>query len=622
MKSAELRSKFLKFFEDREHVVIPSASLIPENDPTVLFTTAGMHPLVPYLMGEAHPAGKRLTDVQKCIRTQDIDDVGDSRHTTFFEMLGIWSLGDYFKESIIPWTFEFFTQVLGFDPQKLYVTVFAGDESAPRDDEAIEVWKAQFKAAGIQADVAPAEDPDSDGGYRIYQYPKAKNWWGPAGVTGPCGPDTEIFYDTGKAHDESFGPHCHPNCDCGRFVEIGNDVFMQFNKQADGTFVPLKQKNVDVGWGLERLVAATEGQRSVFETDLFAPAMVKIEELCSKKYGSVTETTRSMEIIADHIRAAVFIMGDPRGVSPSNVDQGYIVRRFIRRAIRHGCVLGIKESFIVPIAETFIEQMKDAYPELETHRNRVAEELKREEEKFGKTIEKGLKEFEKTFGRSGKVSGEDAFLLYSTYGFPLELTEELARDKGQEVDKAVFESEFRKHQDLSRVGADQKFAGGLADHSVETTRLHTATHMLHQALRTVLGDHVLQRGSNITRERLRFDFSHPEKMTKEQIQQVEEIVNGNIRKNLPVHYEILDLAEAKRRGAIGIFEDKYAQLGGQIKVYFIGDQATGEYFSREVCGGPHVEHTGELGTFKILKEEAVAAGIRRIKAVVNAAKIA
>lgn len=616
MTAQEIRKQFLDFFASKGHKIIPSASLIPENDPTVLFTTAGMHPLVPYLLGEPHPAGARLANLQKCIRTQDIDDVGDRRHTTFFEMMGVWSLGDYFKESIIPWTFEFFTQQLAFDPKKLYVTVFQGDDSAPQDAESIALWKAQFAAAGLEATLAPAENPDVTSGHRIYQYPKKKNWWGPAGQTGPCGPDTEIFFDTERLHDPAFGPACHPNCDCGRFIEIGNDVFMEFNKNTDGAFEPLKQKNVDVGWGYERLVAMKAGKSSIFETELFTPAIAELEKLSGKRYVDGGDMARSMEVVADHIRGAVFILGDRRGVTPSNVDQGYILRRFIRRAIRHGRLLGIQQAFIVPIAEVFISLMAEPYPELETNRERIVTELKREEEKFSRTIEKGLKEFERILAKKSAVSGEDAFILYSTYGFPLELTEELVRDKGLSIDAEIFKTEFKKHQDLSRSGAEQKFAGGLADNSERVVRMHTATHLLHKALRNVLGTHVEQRGSNITQERLRFDFSHPDKMTPEQVKQVEDIVNEQVGKDYPVRFEMMTVDEAKAAGAIGLFEDKYAALGNKIKVYMVGDDAKG-YFSKEICGGPHVENTAKVGKFKILKEEAVAAGIRRIKAVVE-----
>lgn len=595
MTSYELRTKFLEFFKQKGHEIIPSASLIPENDPTVLFTTAGMHPLVPYLLGEPHPSGNRLADAQKCIRTGDIEDVGDNTHLTFFEMLGNWSLGDYFKTEAIMWSWEFLTSPawLNIDPHRLAVTVFAGNDAAPRDEESANIWLS----IGI-------------GKGRIAFLGVEDNWW-PAGgkYPGPQGPDTEIFYWVGGTPaPETFDPMDK------QWVEIWNNVFMQFNKEADGALKPLAKKNVDTGMGLERSLTVLGGFDNVYETDLLQPIMKKIEQVSGLPSSQDASTMRSMRIISDHLRAAVFILGDERGVVPSNVDQGYVLRRLIRRAIRHGRQLGIQGMFVVNVADVVVHTMRDVYPELEVNHPRIVEELKREEEKFGRTIEKGLKEFEKIFSMSGKVSGEDAFVLYSTYGFPLEFTEELARDNGQSVDREAFAAEFKKHQGLSRAGAEQKFAGGLADHSVESTRLHTATHMLHQALRTVLGDHVFQRGSNITKERLRFDFSHPEKMTADQIKRVEGIVNENIRKNLPVHFEILDLEDAKKRGAIGVFEDTYAQLGGKIKVYFIGDQATGAYESKEVCGGPHVERTGELGFFSIIKEEAVASGVRRIKA--------
>lgn len=606
MTSAKIRQKFLEFFKQKGHVIIPSASLVPENDPTVLFTTAGMHPLVPYLLGEAHPGGKRVAGVQKCVRTGDIDDVGDNRHLTFFEMLGNWSFGDYFKEEAIEWSFDFLTgkDWLGLDPKRLYVSVFEGDQDAPRDDESIAFWQEQFKTVGMDAKV----------GEKIFPYPKKSNWWGPAGATGPCGPDTEMYYDTGRSHDPAFGATCHPSCDCGRFIEIWNDVFMQYEKTPEGSFVPLAQQNVDTGMGLERITAVINGFDNVFETDLFAPVIKALEDVSGKAYAG--EAARSMRIVADHARTAMFMAAD--GVTPSNKDQGYVLRRLIRRSVRHGLALGLHGAFLGKLYDAIAGTFQGAYPAISDQKSRIVDELTKEEEKFGKTLEKGLREFEKLFQKEGKVTGDDAFVLYSTYGFPLELTEEIARDKGQRVDCAAFEAEFRKHQDLSRAGAEQKFAGGLADHSVECTRLHTATHLLHQALRTVLGDHVAQKGSNITRERLRFDFSHPEKMTKEQVKEVEDIVNRLIERDLPVHYEILDLAEAKKRGAIWLFEDTYAQLGGKIKVYFVGDQALGDYVSAEVCGGPHVGRTGELGGFAIQKEEAVAAGTRRIKAVVLA----
>ena len=631
MTATEVRQKFLDFFKEKGHTIIPSASLLPENDPTVLFTTAGMHPLVPYLLGEKHPGGKRLANAQKCLRTDDIEEVGDNRHLTFFEMLGNWSLGDYFKREAIGWSFEFLTDErwLGLDPKRLYVTVFEGDADAPRDEESIGIWQALFGSRGLSVEV----------GERIFVYPKKKNWWGPAGLTGPCGPDTEMFYDTGREHDMAFGETCHPNCDCGRFVEIWNDVFMEYFKSEDGSFRPLEQKNVDTGMGLERIAAILQNVPTVFDTEIFQNIFRKIGALSGKAYTAVISTSsneekslgirheeishsvrndnsdqeqdnRSFRIIADHLRAATFVIGDERGVAPSNIGQGYIVRRLIRRAIREGRRLGITEPFTHLIAEVVVGEFGGHYTELEKSLPKIIEEMKKEEEKFGKTLEKGMKELEKLAAK-GDVTGEQAFILFSTYGFPWELTEEILREKGMTVDRAIFEAEFKKHQDLSRTASAGVFKGGLADDSVETTRLHTATHLLHQALRTVLGDHVGQKGSNITAERLRFDFSHPQKMTPEEIQKVEDMVNDAIKRDLPIHVEELTMEEAKERGAIGFFEDKYAQIGGKIKVYFVGD------YSKEICGGPHVTHTGELGSFKIQKEEAVSAGVRRIKATVS-----
>lgn len=636
MTGNDIREKFIKFFEGRGHVAIPSSSLLPENDPTVLFTTAGMHPLVPYLMGAPHPAGRRLVDVQKCMRTQDIEEVGDRRHTTFFEMLGVWSLGDYFKESIIPWTFEFFTVELGLPTDRIYVSVFAGDVSSAVDEESVALWKTCFLSVDMQATVADVATPDINDGHRIYLYPKKKNWWGPAGETGPCGPDTEVFFDTGRKHSSDYGAVCHPNCDCGRFVEIGNDVFMQFQKTAEGTLVPLSQKNVDVGWGLERLTAIVQGKTSVFETDLFSPIVQVIEDLSSKSYADGGEHARAIEVVADHVRAATFVIGDLRGVGPSNTDQGYVVRRLIRRAVRFGRSLGIEGTFTPLISEAVIALYRNEYPELELNRERVMSELRSEEEKFAATLERGLKEIKRL--RSGDVvkldfgsapdtwkrypdavvmvgellSGFQAFHFYETYGFPMELYEE-------EFVHKVYVSEWvtamKAHQELSRAGAEQKFTGGLVDHSEISVRYHTATHLLHKALRIVLGDHVEQKGSNITHERMRFDFSHGQKMTVEEIKKVEDIVNEQVRKDLPVNFAMLTVDEAKASGAIGLFEDKYAALGNKVKVYMVGDEAQG-YFSKEICGGPHVEHTGMVGTFKIAKEEASSAGVRRIKATV------
>ncbi len=619
MTTNAIRHAFLAFFKARGHAILPSASLLPENDPTVLFTTAGMQPLVPFLLGEPHPGGTRLANAQKCLRTDDIDEVGDNRHLTFFEMLGNWSLGDYFKTESIGWSFEFLTgdEGLKIDPKKLYVTVFEGDENAPRDEEAIMLWQTRFVERGVQAEVGIAEQDEpvtGDKGPRIYAYPKKKNWWGPAGTTGPCGTDTEIFYDTGRAHDPSFGPVCHPNCDCGRFVEIWNNVFMQYNKQVDGTFTELVQKNVDTGMGLERMAAMLQGVETVFETETFQAIFSKIQEYTGKDARNPA-FVRSYRIIADHVRAATFIIGDERGVVPSNVGQGYIVRRLIRRAIREGKRLGISVSFISDLARVIIGLFGETYPELVHASERIVGELQKEEEKFAKTLEKGLRELEKMSASeasiNGGITGEQAFQLFSTYGFPWELTEEVLRERGVVVDRAAFEAEFKKHQDLSRTASAGVFKGGLADHSVETTRLHTATHLLHQALRTVLGSHVEQRGSNITAERLRFDFSHPQKVTPEELARVEALVNEAIRADYAVRCEEMTVHEAKSRDVIGLFEDKYAQVGDKVKVYFVGD------YSKEICGGPHVAHTAELGTFKIQKEEAVSAGVRRIKAVVT-----
>lgn len=596
MLASELRQKYIDFFVNKhDHKEISGAPLVPENDPTVLFTTAGMHPLVPYLLGEKHPLGNRLVDCQKCVRTDDIDEVGDLTHCTFFEMLGNWSLGDYFKEGAIQMSMEFLTQELGIPVEKLYVTVFEGDEDAERDEESIRVWKEEFKKKGIDAEV----------GERIFMYGKKANWWGPAGQTGPCGPCTEMFYDTGKEHDPKFGDKCHPDCDCGKYVEIWNDVMMEFNKKEDGTFEPLNQKNVDTGLGLERVTALMQGKESHFDTELFSNTINKIKELASN------ENIESIRIIADHLRAATFIIADK--ITPSNVDQGYVLRRLIRRSIRHGHKMGIENHFCTDIAEIIINDYKDTYPEVEDNRDFIVEQMKKEEEQFSETLRQGEREFKKRLpslleSAEKIIDGNLAFDLYATYGFPLEMTEELATENGLTVDKDGYQKAFEAHQELARKGAEQKFKGGLADHSEQTTALHTATHLLHQALRDVLGEHVEQRGSNITAERLRFDFNHGEKMTPEQIAEVEKIVNAQIQRDLPISFDELTVEEAKEAGAIGLFEHKY---GEKVKVYTMGD------FSKEICGGPHVEHTGELKSFKIKKEESSSAGVRRIKAVVG-----
>ena len=591
--SSELRSMFLKFFKDHGHAVISSASVIPENDPTVLFTTAGMHPLVPYLMGAKHPAGKRLTDVQKCVRTGDIDDVGDFSHLTFFEMLGNWSLGDYFKEQMIPWSWEFLTspEYLGLPKDRLAFSVFAGDADCPRDEESAQLWRN----CGVADD-------------HIFFLPKENNWWGPAGITGPCGPDTEMFIITDK---EPCGPDCSPACSCGRYLEIWNDVFMQYNKKADGTFEPLEQKNVDTGMGLERTICVLNGKKSVYETDLFADILKKISELSGKEYGSDEMTTRAFRIIADHMRTATFIMGDDRGVSPSNVDQGYVLRRLIRRAVRYGMGIGMPEGFTGEVAKVIIEQYKDVYPELKRNEAFVLEQLSLEESRFARTLKQGNREFEKLVEKvqDGQIDGVSAFHLYDTYGFPVEMTEELARERGLTVDMDGFHDCFRRHQATSQAGAEQRFKGGLADNSEQSARLHTATHLLHAALRKVLGPEVAQKGSNITAERLRFDFSFGRKMTKEELAEVERLVNEAIESHTPITCEEMTVAQAKEQGAIGLFESKY---GEKVKVYTMGP------YSKEICGGPHAQNTGDLVSFKIKKEESSSAGVRRIKAIIGA----
>jgi len=590
LTSTELRQMYLDFFASKGHKIIPSASLIPENDPTVLFTTAGMHPLVPYLLGAKHPEGTRLTDVQKCVRTGDIDSVGDASHCTFFEMLGNWSLGDYFKKEAIAYSFEFLTseKFLGLDKDKLYFTCFAGDEDAPKDTESAEIWMS----LGVDES-------------HIYFLDKKHNWWGPAGQTGPCGPDTEMFIDTGIP---ACSEDCSPACSCGKYLEIWNDVFMQYNKTADGKFEPLSQKNVDTGMGLDRTIATLQGKKSVYDTDAFSGILAKIAELSGKGYDDDPDTTRAFRIIADHMRCATFILGDEKGVTPSNVDQGYVLRRLIRRAVRYALRLGIERMSLQYVAQAVIDQYKDFYPELGRNAERIITELNLEEERFSRTITQGLKEFEKLEARlDGKIiAGTDAFRLYDTFGFPLEFTLELAHEHGLEVDEKGFEEAFRKHQEISGAGAEQRFKGGLADTGEATARLHTATHLLHAALRQVLGTEVEQRGSNITAERLRFDFAFSRKVENDELKEVERLVNEAIDQNMPIICEEMSVDDAKGQGAIGIFDSKYGSI---VKVYSAGD------FSKEICGGPHASNTSELGRFKIQKEQSSSAGVRRIKAV-------
>jgi len=595
IKSDELRSKFLNFFQSKGHTIIQGASLIPENDPSVLFTTAGMHPLVPYLLGQPHPQGTRLTDVQKCVRTGDIDEVGDASHLTFFEMLGNWSLGDYFKKEAIAFSWEFLTSPkwLGLDPDKLYFTVFAGDEDSPRDTEAASYWMEN----GVKED-------------HIFYLPKENNWWW-AGAQGPCGPDTEMFIDTGKP---KCSETCSPACDCGKYLEIWNDVFMQYNRNADGKLSPLTKKNVDTGMGLERTIGVLQGVKSVYETDLFTASLNKIAEISGKKYGESEDVTKAFRVIADHIRTATFILGDPKAVTPSNVDQGYVLRRLIRRAIRFANSLEMPVNSIIEISKVYIEQYKRVYPELQENSAFVIEQLRIEEDRFTRTLKQGLKEFEKVSNQmsaQGKtvVDGQTTFHLYDTFGFPPEITNEMAREKGYSVDMQGFEECFKEHQKKSSQGSEQRFKGGLAEQTEETARLHTATHLMHSALRKVLNDpDVHQKGSNITSERLRFDFTFGRKVTREELDEVEKLVNQAIEADVEIICEQMPLEEAKELGEIGLFESKYDTV---VKVYTMGE------YSKEICGGPHAARTGELGKFKIKKEESSSAGVRRIKAVLE-----
>ena len=600
MTANELRSKYIEFFKSKNHVEISGQSLIPENDPSVLFTMAGMHPLVPYLLGEKHPAGTRLTDYQKCIRTGDIEEVGDPSHLTCFEMLGNWSLGDYFKKESIAFSYEFLTSKdwLALDPKKISVTVFAGDENAPRDEEAAGYWKEN----GMPED-------------KIAYLPASDNWWA-AGPTGPCGPDTEIFYWVG----EGLPPvGSNKGTDSANWMEIWNNVFMQYNRIDEKTLVPLEKKNVDTGMGLERTNCILQGKKSVYLTEVFQPIIAKIEELSSYKYGSDEEKDKSVRIIADHARASVFIIGDVRGVSPDRVGAGYVLRRLIRRAVRHGMKLGIEKAFLAEVANVVIENFKCAYPELETNAEKVRKELTAEEEKFRVTLSKGEAEFQKLLPNLMKnpkkeISGKVAFRLYDTFGYPLELTQELGAENGFTVDVEGFKEAERKHQEASKSLDAGKAKGGLAEQSDTTTKYHTATHLLQQALVNVLGDQVAQKGSNITNERMRFDFTFERPMTKEEIQKVEDIVNEKIKEDLPVTMAVMTLDEAKAQGARALFANKY---GEQVKVYTIGRDPVNDWFSKEVCGGPHVQHTAQIGDFKIQKEQSSSAGVRRIRAVIS-----
>lgn len=594
MTANELRKKYVDFFKSKNHTEISGQSLIPENDPSVLFTTAGMHPLVPYLLGEPHPAGTRLTDYQKCIRTGDIDEVGDASHLTCFEMLGNWSLGDYFKKEAIAFSYEFLTapEWLGLDPRMLSVTVFAGDANAPRDEDAASYWKENGMPEG-----------------RIAYLPASDNWWA-AGPTGPCGPDTEIFYWVGEGVPPE---NSNKSTDSEHWMEIWNNVFMQYNRIDEKTLQPLPKRNVDTGMGLERTNCILQGKTSVYLTEVFQPIIHSIEELSHCTYGSDDEKDKSIRIIADHARAAVFILGDQRGVTPSNVGAGYVLRRLIRRAVRHGRKLGIENTFLTRVAEAVIGNFTIAYPELSQNRDKICAELTAEENKFRETLRKGEAEFQKLLPNLMKnpkkeIPGRVAFRLYDTFGFPIELTQELAAENGFTVDTAGFKEAEKKHQEASKTLEAGAAKGGLAEHSDTATKYHTATHLLHQALALVLGEHIAQKGSNINDERLRFDFSHPDPMTPEQIKRVEDIVNEQIKNDLPVTMTVMTLDEAKVCGARALFTSKY---GEKVKVYSIGD------FSKEVCGGPHVQHTAQIGQFRITKEQSSSAGVRRIRAVIS-----
>ncbi len=623
MDSKELRERFLKFFEERGHKIIPSSSLIPENDSTTLFTGSGMQPLVPYLMGESHPKGKRLVNVQKSFRAEDIEEVGDNQHTTFFEMLGNWSLGDYFKKEQLNWLFEFLVDEIKLDPKRIYVSIFRGNKKIGinKDLESVQTWKDIFKRVGIEAnDVDESEKYGLQGG-RIFYYSEIKNWWSRSGVPANMpvgeigGPDSEVFYDLGeelKRHENSKwrDQPCHINCGCGRFVEIGNSVFIEFIRSEKG-FESLPQKNVDFGGGLERIIMVSQDKDNIFRTDLFINIIKKIQELSGLKYE---DNMQSFEIIADHLRAVTFIMGDDKGIIPSNIDQGYIVRRLIRRAIRYGWQIGIQQkSWVQEIAKVIVNDYKSIYPELIHNLEFITNNLEKEEIKFNKTLEKGLKELGKYKSSGKEITGTIAFDLYQTYGFPFEMTEEELLKFNIEIkNPEKFKEALIKHQELSRTATAGKFKGGLADVSDKTKKFHTACHLLLSALRKVLGDHVEQKGSNITAERLRFDFSHTEKLIPEQKAKVEKIVNEAIQNNLPVFSEKILLKDAKKQGAVGVFESKY---GEKVKVYTIGEKDNS--FSKEICGGPHVKFTGKLGHFKIIKEESSGAGVRRIKAVLE-----
>lgn len=586
MRAQELREIYLKFFKERGHSVIASASLFPEDDPTVLFTSAGMHPLVPYLLGQPHPEGKRVTNVQKCLRTTDIDEVGDTVHLTFFEMLGNWSFGDYWKKEAITWSYEFLTSKkwLGFNPDKLSVTVFAGDKDSPRDEEAADSWRS----VGI---------PDE----RIYFLSKEDNWW-IAGNAGPCGPCTEMFIEVDEI--PKCGPDCRPGCNCGHFVEVWNDVFMSYRKLEDGSYEPLKMNSIDTGMGVERTLAMVQGVPTVFDTEFFIPLIEHVKELSGREEFT-EEDNRRIRIIVDHVRSAVMIMADDRKIGPSNVEQGYIVRRLLRKAIHSADELGIGRGFMNGLADIVIDMFKDLYSEVKRNREFIMRSLAAEEAKFRKTLSKALRKFDKIYEDTGTITGGDAFLLFTSFGLPLEMTRDLAKERGIKIDMDEFTKQFEEHREISRTATQGKFKGGLAEHSEQIVKLHTATHLLQAALRKVLGNEVTQNGSNITEERLRFDFTFSRKLTPEEIEKVEKLVNDVIKQDLKVNRQFLPYNEAIKKGALAFFKENY---GETVSVYSVGD------FSMELCGGPHVERTGLLGKFKIRKQKKIGAGIVRIRA--------
>ena len=624
MTVSEIRKKYLDFFRDRGHAVVPSAKLVPDNDPTTLFTGSGMQPMLPYFLGEPHPQGTRVADSQKSFRAGDIEEVGDNRHTTFFEMLGNWSFGDYFKKEQLPWVFAFLTQELKLDPNKIYVTVFTGAEELgiPKDEESVELWKSLFAEQGIEAkDVMIGSEEDGARlgmqDARIFAYDASKNWWSRSGtpdnmpVGEPGGPDSEMFYDFGTEHDPAFGEHCHPNCDCGRFLEIGNSVFMEYIKNEDGTFSKLPKANVDFGGGLERIAMAVKDTPDIFLIDTMQMIITELSESSGKNYTDEVHQ-KSFRVIADHIRGATFMISD--GVLPANTDQGYVLRRLIRRSVQHADKLGVSEGTLVSLSEKVIDAYKDQYPELDALRDRIKTTLSEEEARFRKTLSTGIKEFEKMIEKEGSVDGEGAFVLFTTYGFPVELTEELAVERGVAIDRRGFEEKMKEHKAQSRAGAEQKFKGGLADSGEITTMLHTSTHLMLAGLRKYVGDHVHQAGSNITAERTRFDFTNEGKVERDVLDKVEAYVNEAIEKKCDVVIEQMLKEEAQAAGVEGSFWEKYPDV---VNVYKVQCE-DGTVYSQELCGGPHVKNTGDIeGVFKIKKEEASSAGVRRVKAVLE-----